>query len=730
MLGASSAIAPPKLLCRPRSRLTSFIPNGAGVSRTYTTRRRTECLKSSLAQILVGAPAAASTPDCAFHPTLTVDTQSAMKAGDWLPIAWSRCVPATRLDAPTFLVIAVPDEVRLSGVGFYALRPHARAPYGLDFETDRARIIIPLHQPLMPAMGTVEVQPALVGDLPIQAAVFRREGDRNVVLWRSKPMVKTVTPGPISVSVWQEISSEAPKEIRQSNDGRWELRIYKASYEVVDRRTGDLVIRRAGTDPAFSPTQRFLAAGTGDGYEEIIDLAARRVIRQHVRNFIVWLHQDLIALENWGRYCNVIAIDTLADETKGSDDPVVGAGAGACNAWDGSQVDLSIDAGYIANSSTEEEQSYGAYGAASLTRLPVASEVLQSSRAVRIPWMQANFEKSYAGPPRIWRLHDSMKLVSSDYPREIDKSLRPYMMSASHVESDDGEVQVASDLQLREPVTRGLARGEDTRSNPLEASLSRMLGTRVGSIVVAERAAVSDRFVQGTGASTGSGFAATNVFGLPAMRLAAKADSCDDDLYGAPNFVKAGDAVFEVANIGNHVSQVAYWPGSANDLVVLSFDFHGTDSGTETSRILRRQGDGRWLSDCRHKTAQPTQVDGFVGHEGEIPPVPFRFPSGDVALLYQAYHQLLLSPAIQNDPVCNLNGVREPETLQTLARLGSNSDSAPQQHWRSRYFRMSERAARDFRRAARRRASRLYGPGLVRRERGSGELCSSAAGRR
>ena len=49
--------------------------------------------KSSLAEILVGPPAAASTPDCAFHPTLKVDTQSAMKAGDWLPITWSRCSP-------------------------------------------------------------------------------------------------------------------------------------------------------------------------------------------------------------------------------------------------------------------------------------------------------------------------------------------------------------------------------------------------------------------------------------------------------------------------------------------------------------------------------------------------------------------------------------------------------------------------------------------------------------
>ena len=550
------------------------------------------------------------------------------------------------------------------------------------------------------------------------------------MLWRSKPMVKTVTPGPISVSVWQEISSEAPKEVRQSNDGRWELRIYKASYEVIDRRTGDLVIRRAGTDPAFSPTQRFLVASTGDNYDEIIDLAARRVIRQHVRNFIVWLHEDSIALENWGRYCNVIAIDTLVDETKGSDGPVVGAGAGACNAWDGSQVDLSIDAGYIANSSTEEEQSYGAYGAASLTRLPVASEVLQSSRAVRIPWMQANFDKAYAGPPRIWRLHDSLKLVSSDYPREIDKSLRPYMMSASHVVSDKARCKLLATFSCESrsrAAWPGARTPAQTRSRPrFRACLA------PGSARWSWRSGPTSVTVLSRGPARAQDPASRRQMCLDCrqFRSPPRRSSCDDDSYGAPNFVKAGDAVFEVANIGNRVSQVAYWPGSANDLVVLSFDFHGTDDGTETTRILRRQGDGRWLSDCRHKTAQPTQVDDFVGHEGEIPPVPFRFPSGDVALLYVAYHQLLLSPAVQSDP--DLQSERGPGARDATdpgpARL--ESDSAPQQHWRSRSFRMPERAARDFRRAARRRASRLYGPGLVRRERGSGELCSSAAGRR
>jgi uncharacterized protein YecT (DUF1311 family) len=629
----------------------------------------------SLLQILSGAPRTALAPDCAFQIALRVDTQSVMRAGDWLPLGWNRCAATNRLEEPTFLVIAVLDAVRLRGAGFYALRPQARAPYMFDFEPGKVRIIVPLHQPLEPPLGTVEIQPALAGDLAINAVVFRRELDHNVVLWRSKPMTKAVLPGPISVGVWQEVSNEAPKEVRQSNDGRWELRVYKDSYEVMDTRETDLVIRRAGSKPAFSPTQRFLIASTGEGYVEIIDLVTRRVIRQHVRNFLIWLHEDSIALENWGRYCNVIAIETLVDETKEILDPVVGAGPGACNGWESSQVDLSIDAGYIANSSAENEPSSGSYGAASLTHLPVNAEALQNSKSARSPWMRASFDNTYQGPPHIWRLHDDIRIVSSDWAPEDYTSIRPYMMSASRVVSEGGWTQLASDWAGRKPVTRGLLRGDGAEANSLEKLLSDMLKARPGAIVAADRATIADIDLRAKNPTVAAGVSAgSNVFGLPAIPISEKADSCDDSstTYGSPNYVKAGDVVFQVPNIGNGVSQVGYWPSPPTDLVVLSFVFHGTDEGEETTRILRQQPDGKWLSDCRHtKIAEPNEVE--VGaHAGEIPPIPFRFPSGEVGLLYTAYHQLLLSPASQSEPVCDLHNIREPETLQTLARVGSN----------------------------------------------------------
>ena len=187
-------------------------------------------------------------------------------------------------------------------------------------------------------------------------------------------------------------------------------------------------------------------------------------------------------------------------------------------------------------------------------------------------------------------------------------------MSASHVVSDNGAVQVAGDLRLREPVTRGIARGEGANSASPEASLKRMLGTPPGPLVIAERAAVVDGHALLTATTANptapAGVAKTNVFGVPAVPIAAKADACNDVGSGAPNFVKAGDAVLEVPNIGNYVSQVAYWPGSANDLVVLSVVSAGTEMGGETTRscVGRATGDGCPIAGSRRHSRRKLMI--------------------------------------------------------------------------------------------------------------------------
>jgi hypothetical protein len=420
----------------------------------------------------------------------------------------------------------------------------------------------------------------------------------------------------------------------------------------------------------------------------------RRVIRQHITNFLIWVHEDSFVLENKGRACNVAVVETLVDETADFGDPMAFPGPFSCDAWLGSQVDLSIDAGHIANSTQGNEPSFDV---ASLTRLPVQAHAFPGDvlHSVPIHWMRATFDKTYAGPPRIWRLHDALKIVSSeeifqtvrppsggalDDPvralrEEIHESLRPFMFSASRVVTEIGPIQLATDAERRAPVTRGLVRGEVAQAKSLEDALGSVLGTPM-AIVVAERASVANQDFKTADYRAPTWVADSNVFGLPVITLPVAGGSCVHYPSEAPQFVKAGDAVFEVSDTFRTISQIGYWAGSSVDLAVLSSVSAGTEDGSEETRILRREFDGQWFEDCRHNEAmQPggqTVGHHVAAHAGEIPPVPFRFPSSEVGLLYVVNHELLLSPASQSEPVCELHGLRDPETLETLARVGRN----------------------------------------------------------
>lgn len=216
------------------------------------------------------------------------------------------------------------------------------------------------------------------------------------------------------------------------------------------------------------------------------------------------------------------------DETGDFGDPIAFPGSFACDAWLGSQVDLSIDAGHIANSTQGNEPSFDV---ASLARLPVQAHAFPGDvlNSVPVQWMRATFDKSYAGPPRIWRLHDALKIVSSDeHPGfdQYDRSLRPFMISASHVVTEHGAIQLVSDAERRAPVTRGLVRGEVAQAKSLEKTLGYMLGIPTMPIVVAERATVQyqpnyseTEIGRLKNPSAAVGAERKNVFGLPATPI-------------------------------------------------------------------------------------------------------------------------------------------------------------------------------------------------------------------
>ena len=86
---------------------------------------------------------------------------------------------------------------------------------------------------------------------------------------------------------------ETPPKAFLSNDGRYLLQVFDGRYRVYDTATGLKLLDRAGRDPNFSPTSRFIAAqiapnanAASYGETEVIDLTSREVIARVLGPFI------------------------------------------------------------------------------------------------------------------------------------------------------------------------------------------------------------------------------------------------------------------------------------------------------------------------------------------------------------------------------------------------------------------------------------------------------------
>ncbi len=105
-------------------------------------------------------------------------------------------------------------------------------------------------------------------------AIGRERITRETALGRNI----TVIGGNPAVVVRDQFSTDTPKQVIRSNSGEFELQVFDGYYRVFDARSGELLQERAGIDPNFSPTSRFLGAyAAGPGFE-LVDLYAGQVV--------------------------------------------------------------------------------------------------------------------------------------------------------------------------------------------------------------------------------------------------------------------------------------------------------------------------------------------------------------------------------------------------------------------------------------------------------------------
>jgi hypothetical protein len=251
-----------------------------------------------------------------------------IKTGDPIEIQWA-FTPVSNLDchAPLYLMFSTSSRVRFEGDRIFALPPGPTAPFGIKYETDHTRVLVPLYLGSQFYSGKFRVKVYEAGsftikwslvEVPVRTKTPKSMSDLAIGQIHKLDGVNLtdgvqIVGGNPSVVIRDQFTSDRPNKIIESNSGEFELQAFDHFYRVLNRKTSELVLERSGWDPNFSPSSRFLGAfADGPGFE-IIDLYSGTVIvteailnkgpviagRVHLA---AWSHGDaVLALSVWGQ---------------------------------------------------------------------------------------------------------------------------------------------------------------------------------------------------------------------------------------------------------------------------------------------------------------------------------------------------------------------------------------------------------------------------------------------
>ncbi|MCQ0988941.1 caspase family protein [Jiella marina] len=249
-----------------------------------------------------------------------------LSVGEELTLSWGRGVFPER--EPIFLMASFSEPVRLGGsTGFYGLLPEARAAYDIAWDKERTRAVIPLFGREAPASGTITVAPVFARNMTVKwttvgydgcAVHFAPEGAGEFA-------VRAKTAGNPKIVVNDPTDLGTPTDIITSPDGTRQIVVYEDRFRLIDTATGAELLERAGTDPAFSPTGRFVLLDTQDkrdhngddtsiinGLLLLSSLDGSKVIfTQHWS--AAWHNEESLLIANWGGF----GLTTIYDTTSG-----------------------------------------------------------------------------------------------------------------------------------------------------------------------------------------------------------------------------------------------------------------------------------------------------------------------------------------------------------------------------------------------------------------------------
>ena len=305
-----------------------------------------------------------------------------LRSGGAVRVAW-RAPSRFPAKTPVFAVIAIPGEVRIEAPpqpapardkdplsdtqppdlpGVLALPPAAAGPNDLAFGAGKTRLLVPLFQPGSKLGGSVVVRFFEAGLQRLEAGVVTKTACGERTLGETVKRDINVAPGTPEIVVQDPYDVDVPKRIVIANSGRYRLHVFDGRYRVYELATGAKLVDRAGHNPNFSPTSRFLIAdiGDADGRDlEVIDLVSQQVIHVAAGPFVGWANGDAFLIDGTSQYGGLSVRSSIVsrpleagheDPKDRPDDGLSLSGPGACHAcasWTDQPMTLDLDNGVV-----------------------------------------------------------------------------------------------------------------------------------------------------------------------------------------------------------------------------------------------------------------------------------------------------------------------------------------------------------------------------------------------
>jgi tetratricopeptide (TPR) repeat protein len=291
-------------------------------------------------------------PDSRVNPvnlpkeTLTVSfnpaSSATVEAGSPINVSWTlNHAPVQPDKVYDFVILSIPNTVRLKGEGFMVLPPQQDLPFGLKYNPDRFRVVFPLYLLNQKKPGSFIVRPLVAGRFDIEWSYLALDRKtRQLVFSAEEPNrsasfeVLDATP---KIIVQDRMGGDTPKDIRVSYSGAYELKTYENYFEIYQAATGRLILQEAGTIPEFSSTSRFLVYYSSNGLVVLDLLNTEPISFPEGITFstvdIAWARGDSSMILGGSAYGTINLLNPYLDSQKGITTRGAVCQCAACSAW-------------------------------------------------------------------------------------------------------------------------------------------------------------------------------------------------------------------------------------------------------------------------------------------------------------------------------------------------------------------------------------------------------------